>query len=175
MERLFNADEMKSLVALYENWAQERMDAKCQEDIYQAMQGFVAQVNTRLADETQEQSQLDNSARTQAVNQTYTFSSGSTERKGLYTGWLEDGLAVDTNGSFESTDGYKYTGEWADGVPSGKGKATYPNGIKYDSEFKDGSPNGQGTVTNPYGETYVGGIKNGRLEGQGTFTFASSR
>jgi len=173
VQAILTEDEIMELREIHSGWDRKRMDTQHQEDVYQSMQDFAAQVNARLADETQEESQLGEPARTQVTEHDYTFSSGSTERKGLYTGWLEDGLAVCDNGSFESTDGYKYTGEWAGGVPSGKGKATYPNGIEYDSEFKDGSPNGQGTVTNPYGETYVGGIKNGRLEGQGTFTFAN--
>ena len=49
-------------------------------------------------------------------------------------------------------DGAKYTGQFKDGQPHGRGISYFGNGnIKYVGEFKDGQPSGQGTAFNRQG------------------------
>ncbi len=64
-------------------------------------------------------------------------------------------------------NGYKYVGEFKDGMPSGQGTLIFPDGSKYVGEFKDGMPNGQGTDTFANGDRYVGEWRNGLQNGQG--------
>jgi hypothetical protein len=47
-------------------------------------------------------------------------------------------------GTFTSPNGYKYEGEWKDGLKNGQGTETYPDGRKWVGEWKDGKK-GNGT------------------------------
>ena len=76
-------------------------------------------------------------------------------------------------GSWTSTNGNKYVGEWKDGKQNGYVTATYSNGDKYIGEYKDGVRNGRGTYTRANGDKYVGEYKDDYKHGQGTFTFAN--
>ncbi len=49
------------------------------------------------------------------------------------------------------------------------------SGYKYVGEYRDGLRNGQGTYTYASGHKYVGEFKDDKRNGEGTFTFASSR
>ena len=50
------------------------------------------------------------------------------------------------------------------------GTYTTSDGDKYVGEFKDGTFNGQGTFTLANGSKYVGAYKNDKFNGQGTYT-----
>ena len=76
-------------------------------------------------------------------------------------------------GTFTSTNGDKYVGEFKDSKPNGQGTFTFADGDKYVGEFKDGDQNGQGTFTSTNGDKYVGEYKNGERNGQGTSTRAN--
>jgi len=45
--------------------------------------------------------------------------------------------------------GAVYTGEIKDGLPHGKGTATFADGEKYVGEYKDGKRHGKGTMFDP--------------------------
>ena len=68
-------------------------------------------------------------------------------------------------GTLTSADGYKYSGEWKDGEPYGKGTETDADGGKYVGEFKDGKRHGQGTLTSADGRQYVGEFKDEEKHG----------
>ena len=55
----------------------------------------------------------------------------------------------------------KYQGQVKDGKPDGLGILTFTDGWKYVGEWKDGIYNGQGTRTYPWGK-YVGEWKDGK-------------
>ena len=70
-----------------------------------------------------------------------------------------------------SNNGYKYVGEWKNGMRDGKGTETFADGYKYVGEFKYGNRSGQGTETYPDGYKYVGELKYNKRNGQGTETY----
>ena len=73
-----------------------------------------------------------------------------------------------------SNNGYKYVGEWKDGMRNGQGIETFADGYKYVGQQKNGKRHGQGTETwNGY--KYVGEFKNGKKHGQGTETWPDSQ
>ena len=67
-----------------------------------------------------------------------------------------------------SNNGYKYVGEWKNGMRDGKGTETYADGYKYVGEWKYGNRDGQGTETYADGYKYVGEFKSNKRNGQGT-------
>ena len=75
-------------------------------------------------------------------------------------------------GTFTSTNGNKYVGEYKDDKRHGQGTATFANGNKYVGEWRDGNFNGQGTLTLADGDKYVGEFRDNKYHGQGTLTFA---
>ena len=72
--------------------------------------------------------------------------------------------------SYIWANGFRYDGEFQDGLPHGKGISNHPNGMRYDGEFKNGLPHGKGTNTFSSGASYIGEYKNDKQHGQGTFT-----
>ena len=64
-------------------------------------------------------------------------------------------------GTYTTADGVKYVGEYKDGYQDGKGILTW-DGFKYVGEFKDDNPYGQGTSTFANGNKYVGEFKDGK-------------
>jgi hypothetical protein len=76
-------------------------------------------------------------------------------------------------GTYTTSDGGKFVGEFKDDKYNGQGTYTWPDGRKYVGEWKDDLANGQGTYTLPNGEKYVGENKDGLANGQGTYTFAN--
>ena len=83
--------------------------------------------------------------------------------------------------SLDSSDGWKYVGQWKDKKPNGDGTVFRPDGIFYRGEMKDGMPNGKGkssykSDTNPLmegeseerGWIFEGDWVNGIPEGLGT-------
>ena len=81
-------------------------------------------------------------------------------------------------GTYTTADGVKYVGEYKNGKRHGHGTYTQKDGSKHVGEFRDDTPSGHGTFTfgsnsKWAGYKYVGEFKNGRYNGDGTFTFAS--
>ncbi len=72
-------------------------------------------------------------------------------------------------GTFISTNGEKYVGEFKDNKQNGQGTTTFANGNKYVGEYKDGKRNGHGTAIFADGDKYVGEFKNSEFHGQGTY------
>jgi hypothetical protein len=57
------------------------------------------------------------------------------------------GDCVNGNGTYQSVKrGWKYTGQFKNGKPDGKGKMTFYNGRYYEGEFLNGKFHGQGTM-----------------------------
>jgi hypothetical protein len=84
-----------------------------------------------------------------------------------------EGDCVNGQGTYTSSNGDKYVGEYKDGKKHGQGTFTFADGAKYVGQFKDGKRNGQGTYTFADGAKYVGEWKDGKRDGQGTYTFAN--
>ena len=61
-----------------------------------------------------------------------------------------------------------YKGEYRDGRPHGRGKATYPNGARYVGEYRLGKSQGRGTLHYANGNRYVGAFYDGKPNGIGT-------
>ena len=61
----------------------------------------------------------------------------------------------------------RYTGDWKDGKPHGKGTFSADNGDKYVGDWKNGKMDGYGTYTTS-GGSYVGQIKDNKADGKGT-------
>ena len=70
-------------------------------------------------------------------------------------------------GTYTSTDGDQYVGEWKDNKNHGQGIYTYAEGTKYIGEFKYGRHHGLGKWSNQ-GDEYLGEFKDGFFYGRGT-------
>ena len=70
-------------------------------------------------------------------------------------------------GSWTSSSGNKYVGEWKDDKYNGQGTYTFSSGEKYVGEYKDNKRHGQGTYTFANGDKYVGEFKDGDYNGRG--------
>jgi antitoxin component YwqK of YwqJK toxin-antitoxin module len=55
-----------------------------------------------------------------------------------------------------SSDGFKYTGEWRNGLPEGSGELLFPDGYRYVGTFSRGKRNGLFVARYPSGEKHVG-------------------
>ncbi len=102
------------------------------------------------------------------------FGSWQTSNGSKYEGEYKHGK-LNGQGTYTSEDGKKYVGEFKDGKHQGQGTFTWPNGNKYSGEFKEDEPDGQGTYSWANGNTYVGEFKLGKRDGQGTFAWADGK
>jgi hypothetical protein len=79
-------------------------------------------------------------------------------------------------GSFTYSNGNKYTGEWANSKPHGRGKAEFTDGGVYEGNFSNGKREGTGVqrwASGQWaGDSYVGSYKNNLMEGKGVYTYA---
>ena len=94
---------------------------------------------------------------------------------GRYVGEILDGKPHGL-GSFyynQSDNRLSYEGDWADGMPNGKGKLIIKDGSVYDGTWVNGYLNGQGTLTFSNGEKYEGNFSNGIYDGQGSYYYPS--
>ena len=84
---------------------------------------------------------------------------------------------VDTSGRSElnSPDGRRYSGDYRDHLPNGKGAMTWPDGARYDGQWSDGKRNGHGVMAFPNGERYDGQWSDNELDGQGVYTWPDGR
>jgi hypothetical protein len=80
-------------------------------------------------------------------------------------------LSQSKKGRFEFDAG-KFTGNTANGIPHGKGKADYDNGNKYNGEWSLASFQGEGEYNYSTGEAYDGNFHSNLKHGLGTFTYA---
>lgn len=77
------------------------------------------------------------------------------------------GDCINGQGTYKWGDGNKYTGQWKNGKPHGKGKLVSPYGVTYVGDWKDNLLHGKGIITYYNGDKYVGNFKNGKRHGKG--------
>jgi hypothetical protein len=92
-----------------------------------------------------------------------------------FIGTCTEGDCTNGQGTLTFRSGWKYVGEFKDGLPNGQGTITWPVGDKYVGGIKDGKGHGHGTMIWANGKKYVGGFKDGEYHGQGTLTFTNGR
>ena len=93
-----------------------------------------------------------------------------TKKTGCIKGDCKNGY-----GTFISSDGDKYVGNWKSGLMNGYGTMTFANSAKYVGNWKSGSQNGYGTFTWSDGRKYVGNWKADDRNGYGTYTWSDGR
>lgn len=74
-------------------------------------------------------------------------------------------------GTFKFTSGAKYTGEFYNGKPHGKGMMKFSNENTYDGSWKDGTRDGFGIMTTKNGNRYEGEFKRNVMQGKGTMRY----
>ena len=72
-------------------------------------------------------------------------------------------LLFNGHGSYIFGYGFKYVGEWKDGMPHGQGIVTLPDGTKYVGEWQDSKQHGQGALVYPDGKVVKGIWKDNEL------------
>jgi hypothetical protein len=94
------------------------------------------------------------------------------EKTGCIEGDCKNGY-----GTFISSDGDKYVGNWKDGSKNGYGTETYSldGSEKYVGNWKNGFYSGYGTYTWSDGSKHVGKWKSGSMNGYGTKTYSDGR
>jgi len=76
-------------------------------------------------------------------------------------------------GTYTTTEGAVYVGEFRNGKYNGEGTATWPNGDRYVGGFRDDKFHGQGIYTAEKNFVYVGEFRDGMFNGIGTYTSSS--
>lgn len=94
---------------------------------------------------------------------------GSNEnQKGCISGNCSNGY-----GTYITSTGGKYVGEFKNDNYEGKGTFTFSSGESYTGEFKAGTYSGNGTYTFTNGDKFVGQFLNGTYDGIGTIFYAN--
>jgi|GEM_PF-416126 hypothetical protein len=109
----------------------------------------------------------------------------------IKTGFWEEGTYIGTNvaksgcisgdcqsgyGTYLSTNGDKYEGNFKNGTYEGQGNYDFAEGHRYVGEFKDGKFSGQGSyVMAKTGAKYIGAFANGTYNGIGTYYYEDGR
>jgi 1-phosphatidylinositol-4-phosphate 5-kinase len=70
-------------------------------------------------------------------------------------------------GTYYSSDGRKYTGQFVDGLREGFGKLEFPYGASYEGQFFKDKMHGQGTYKRKIGSYYTGHFVDNLKEGFG--------
>ena len=70
--------------------------------------------------------------------------------------------------------GFRYEGEFLNGLMHGKGVALHPSGGKYQGESKFGKRNGIGKYAWTNGDKYIGEWKNDKKHGHGTYFYLTT-
>ena len=70
-------------------------------------------------------------------------------------------------GVYEFLEGMRYTGEWKEGLPWGKGMEVFAGGLTVEGSFDAGQKHGECTITYPSGEVFKGACQKGDLHGPG--------
>ena len=68
---------------------------------------------------------------------------------------------------------FTWSGDRREGLPEGRGVATFTDGRIFAGEMAAGLFTGTGTLTLPGGERYTGEFAAGQFQGQGVYTFAN--
>jgi TPR repeat protein len=93
---------------------------------------------------------------------------------GLYDGCV---LVADNSrhglGTFTTSDGHVFDGEWRHGKRSGKGKYTRPNGECFQGEWSDEPLMISGVYTWPSSQEYQGEFQRGLFHGQGVLSYSN--
>ncbi|MDB3966741.1 hypothetical protein N9399_03210 [Porticoccaceae bacterium] len=79
-----------------------------------------------------------------------------------------DGDCSNGEGTYLSSNGDRYIGQWKDGKKHGQGIYKRPDGRTYIGQFKYDNATGQGSYTWTNGKKYVGDWKNNKYNGYGT-------
>ena len=103
------------------------------------------------------------------TNQSITVSTGE---KGTYTGQWADGKPSG-QGKMVLDKGGVYEGNWENGLRSGQGTFTFANGAKYEGSWKNDARTGQGKLIYTDGTVYEGNWKNNKQNGQGKCTYSN--
>ena len=89
-----------------------------------------------------------------------------------YVGAFDNGNMNDVKGVYTWASGWKYDGEYKDGLMHGFGVMTSPDGIVFEGQFKNDSRH-KGTLTSPDGSVYKGYFKNDKKHGRGHLTLSN--
>lgn len=103
------------------------------------------------------------------TNQSITVSAGE---KGTYTGQWADGKPSGQGKMVVENIGV-YEGNWENGLRNGQGTFTFANGAKYEGNWKNDVRTGQGKLTYTDGTVYEGNWQNNKQNGQGKKTWTS--
>jgi hypothetical protein len=93
-----------------------------------------------------------------------TFGDGSVYRGGVR------GVELHGKGEFVSKSGFRYSGEFKDGLKQGLGTYTWQNGDKYTGEFVADKPAGNGRYEFSSGDQYEGEVRDGVIVGKGAYS-----
>ncbi|HET9652336.1 MAG TPA: caspase family protein, partial [Usitatibacter sp.] len=91
-----------------------------------------------------------------------TFPDGS-----VYRGALR-GTKLHGQGEYISK-GFKYEGEWNEGLKQGRGVYQWENGDRYEGTFAGDRPDGKGVYRFANGDSYEGEVKQGVISGRGVY------
>ena len=92
-----------------------------------------------------------------------------------YTGEFSDDLPNGKGVFVDYENGYKYTGEMLNGKKEGKGVLEYQDGVVYEGDFKDDVFNGIGTLKLSTGRKYEGEFRDGKIKGKGKFVWEDGK
>jgi hypothetical protein len=84
----------------------------------------------------------------------------------------KNGDIDDGKGVFTWASGWKYDGEYKDGLMHGFGVFTSPDGSVFEGQFKNDKKH-KGTLTSPDGSVYKGYFKNNKKHGRGHLTLSN--
>ncbi len=89
----------------------------------------------------------------------------------------ESGDCVNGEGVYLFANGAKYTGQFKDSKPNGKGLYNFPpehkTYVSYEGDFVDGKQEGVGKFIDKKGNVYEGDVKAGKRDGKGKMTYAN--
>ena len=97
---------------------------------------------------------------------TYAYSNGF-RYEGNFVNGLREG-----RGMLKGSDGSWYDGMWVQDKFHGQGTYVWPNGAKYIGAWENGVQNGYGIYFYTNGDKYTGYFKDNLLHGEGKYTWA---
>ena len=119
LKTILTEDEIENLSEIIENWDRERVNAKYQTEVYQAMQDFADGVNARLKKEAAEQEAWRNGGAMQWAKTNFTDDTAfsKTISNHGYTAKVAVTIGRPLNSSVDAIEFYK----WSNDGPSGTG------------------------------------------------------
>jgi hypothetical protein len=100
---------------------------------------------------------------------TYVYANGY-----RYEGDFVNGMR-EGRGLLTEPDGGSYDGMWSDDEFNGQGTYKWPDGARYTGEWKNGIQDGYGIYFYPNGDKYTGYFKNNKFHGTGTYTWVNGQ